>query len=181
MSTREKSEINQFTKKINDQTNNQTDKRVKMIYDRYHSGKSIIMDDLQYLWMKDPEGCKKLAKSIVESKVDQVRETESNTLMNGVYVEKSIETGNEKRNYIEYHTTFDTPADSLDNIAENITSVKLMLENMSESELLEMMNHLNEAVELKKLTNKMKYWDDNFTDKMIQYTYEDMKEFNILA
>ena len=46
--------------------NPQSDKRINMIYDRYQSGKSIIIDDLRYLWLKDPKGFEQLTRNIVE-------------------------------------------------------------------------------------------------------------------
>lgn len=182
MSIRGKSEKTQIEIKphVYEQINPQLN-RVKAIYDRYHTGKSIIMDDLQYLWSKDPEGCVKLARSIIDSKIDKGLEIESGNMISYVDSIKYTESTDEQVNCIDHKTSIDTPMDTLKNVHEIMASVKLMVEKMSENELLDMLKNLNEELELKKLNNNMKYWDDTFVDKMVMYTYDVEKEFNSLA
>lgn len=157
------------------------DKRVKMIYDRYRTGRSITLNDLQYLWLKDPESCSKLVSSIAEPKsVKGIRLKLNHKASNG-YVEKNKESKENQKNYIEYISSSDTPMVSLTDIRETMFSVKSMIENMSESERMELLNNVNDESVLKRVTNKMKYWDDAFIFKMVSYSYVDEKEFNKLA
>ncbi len=157
------------------------DKRVKMIYDRYRTGRLITLNDLQYLWLKDPESCNKLAKSIAESKsVKGIRLKLKNKVTSG-YVEKSKESIEEQKNSIDYISSPEAPMVSLNDIRKTMFSVKSMLENMSESERKDLLNNFNDELELKKVTNKMKYWDDAFVFKMVSYSYDDETEFDKLA
>ena len=184
MSIKGKSEIThiKIDPQIYLQINPQVDKRVQMIYDRYRTGKSIILDDLRYLFLRDPEGCKKLAKSIIEAKNGKEQESEPGNVVSIGYKKINSEKANEQRNYIEnISINSDTSNDSIHNVLITMSSVKSLIENMSENELMDMMNNLNEAIELKKLASQMKYWEDEFIDKMVAYTYEEEKEFDKLA
>ena len=183
MSAREKSEKTQMVRNPNifEQINHQSDKRVKMIYDRYRTGKSIIMDDLKYLWLKDPEGCEKIARSIVEGQTVKEPENKPNYLISIENGKKIVENTNDQQDYMDYKSGLETPIDTLKNVLDTITKVKLMIDNMSEKERMDILRNLNETPELQILTNKMKYWDDAFSDKMLIYTYDVEKEFDKLA
>lgn len=181
--------INDNAKKTNneiklnayEQINPQLDKRVQMIYERYHAGKSIIMDDLQYLWKKDPEGCERLLRSIVEPKADKKIENELDQMGNIKLAEKEAESTSEQSNHLDDGSDTNLPIDKLKKVIESMNSIKLVIEKMSDSERMDLMKGFNEALELKKLPNKMKYWDDTFLDKMTMYTFEEEKEFNLLV
>ncbi|MGB4657772.1 MAG: hypothetical protein WBI07_01170, partial [Mobilitalea sp.] len=71
--------------------------------------------------------------------------------------------------------------DAQDHMNETMISVKSEIGKMSELELMDMLKNLNEAIELKKMSNTMKFWDDTFTDKIVMYTYGEEKEFNQLT
>lgn len=157
------------------------DRRVQMIYERYSTGKTIIMDDLYYLWSKDPEGCDKLARSIVDTKIDKHMEGKPNNLVNVAYVDRSIKSTKEQENHIDYVSSPDAPVDNFKQIQDTMKSVKLIIERMNESERMDMLKNLNESFPLTELANNMKYWDDSYTDKMVMYTYKEEKEFSILA
>ena len=157
------------------------DKRVKMIYDRYRLGRSITINDLQYLWLQDSESSGKLARSIAESRsVKGIRLNRNNKFTSGS-VEKDKEIIEKQTNSVDYISSPDTPMISLTDIRKIMYSAKSMIENMSESERMELLNDFNDHVELKKVTNKMKYWDDAFVLKMAHYPYDDEKEFDKLA
>ena len=183
MSIREKSEKTQINIKPHsyEQKNPQPDIRVKIIYERYRTGRTIILDDLRYLWLEDPEGCEKLARSIIEPKTDKGLETEPNIMVSIEYVKESSESTNEQLNHIDYVSSSDIPVDTLKNAQEIMNSIKLMMEKMSESELKDMLDNLNETLELKKLNNKMEYWDDVFAHKILTYSINLKKEIDILV
>lgn len=183
MSIRENSEKIQIKMKPHfyKQINHQMDKKIQMIYDRYRTGKSITIDDLQYLWLKDPEGCEKLARSIVESKIGKELEIEPNNMVSNVNMKKNKESTNEHQNYIDYISSPDTPLDALKSVRETMISVKLTIEKMSERERMDMLNDFYDALELKKVTDIMKYWNDAFIDKIVTYSYDVEKEFDKLA
>lgn len=165
-----------------DHINYNPDNRVKMIYNRYRMGKTIIMDDLKYLWSKDPEGCDKLAKSIVESNTVKVLEVTTNNSINNEDGNMSTDnTKEEQSNYIEDRTDTGTLLQTVKFMPEIIGSVKLMIEKMSENERKDISKNLYDWIELKKLTHKMKYWDDTFLDKMTMYTYDGKNDYDILA
>jgi hypothetical protein len=166
------------------------DEKVRMIYERYHEGKTIILDDLRYLWLKDPEGCKKLTKSIIEAKSKQSKaeepekEQELNNLIDIGTFSKKTEEIIEQHNYIDVIAGYDvSPNSQLPqvNIQDILSSMKLVLETMSESDLMEMWNHINEALVLEKIGDKMKHWNEAVESKIMMYSYEVEKKFNMLA
>lgn len=183
MNTRERSENTQVQTKPGsyEKINPNLDRRVQMIYERYRTGKAIIMDDLRYLWSKDPESCDKLAKSIINAKTSKGLEIKSDQIISIGYADKYTKSTNEQQKHIDYISSADTPIESFNNVQETMKSVKLIIERMNESERIDMLKNLNESLALTNLANNMKYWDDTFTDKMVKYTYEEEKEFNILA
>jgi hypothetical protein len=182
MSIREKNEEIQVIMNpyLYEQMNSQEDLRVKMIFDRYRSGRSIILDDLQYLWLKDPEGCKKLARNIIESRTGSESKTVSSNI-NIDYINQNSENSTDQPDYMNYSSGLDTPTDTSDNIPGIMTSVKSIIEKMSKREQMDILKNLNGDLELKRLNN-MKFWEDSFVDKMVMYTYVDEeKEINMLA
>jgi len=183
MSIRKENEKNQteIEPHIAEQIDPLSDKRVKIIYERYKTGKSIIMDDLKYLCLKDPEGCKNLVRSIVESKTVKELEIEPDHIISIGSEKKDTENAAEQQSCIEDQSASEIQMDTLAHVIETMISVKSEIKKMSEWELLDMIKNLNEALELKKMSNTMKYWDDTFTDKMVMYTYSEEKEFNMLT
>lgn len=183
MNTRVKNEKTQVQMKSgsDERINPNLDRRVQMIYDRYRTGKAIIIDDLKYLWSKDPEGCEKLARSIINAKTGKSPEPQPNAIVSYSKGNSFIENTKEQQNYIDYRSSADTPVESFHNVQETMKSVKLIIERMNENERMDMLKNLNESLTLSNLANNMKYWDDSFTDKMVMYTYEEEKEFNIMA
>ncbi len=159
--------------------NHQPDKRAKMIYNQYHNGRSIIIDDLKYLWLKDPEGGYKIARSLVEAKIDKGLEIEPNNKI--WYVEENTECKNKQQNYIEYECGDDTSRDIVENVLETIISIKLRIKKMSDKELKDVSENLYKGLELKQQINIIKNWDDTFIDKMVMYTYDVEKEFDFIV
>ena len=166
------------------------DERVSKIYERYHTGKTIILDDLRYLWLKDPEGCKKITRSIIEAKSEQgeVKESDRKQAVNNdediIAFSKKTKDKFAQEDYGEELSR----SDSLEkshlsqvNMNDIIGLMKLELEHMSHNDLIEMWKHINEALMLKNIGDKMKYWNDTFDQKIMVYTYEDKNKFNTLA
>jgi hypothetical protein len=169
------------------------DMRIKMIYNRFRNGKSITLDDIKYLWLKDLEGFEKLGRNILEIKIEKERENELDNKQDFEQDMKLISmdsAGYEKiniENTEEYEDNLDSLEDSdisifsVKNVIEAITSLKSLIGKMSENELLDMLKNLNEAQEMKKLAREMKLWDDRLVEKMVIYTYEQEKEFDMRA
>lgn len=174
MSIRDNNEKTQMemNPRIYGQINHMQDNKVKMIYHRYRMGKTIIMDDLKYLCLRDPEGCDKLAKNIIEPNTDIVLK------VNTMNKEKD---STELSNSLAYKSDVVTSIDTLKNIPEIMTSVKSMIEKMNEKEREDISKNLYDILELKKLTKKMKYWDDTFLNKMGIYSNDGKNEYDILA
>ena len=163
-----------------EQFNDYPNKKVKIIYDRYRKGKSITIDDLKYLWLNDFEGCNKLVKNFIELKKSGALTMESNDINSSIAMNKEEDT-KEQQNSIDVISDIDHTIDTLKNITEIMESIKSMRENMSESEQRDISMNLFETLELEKLVKKMKDWDDTIIEKMMMYTYEDEKEFNVVV
>lgn len=159
------------------------DKRVRMIFDRYYKGRSLTLNDLQYLWLKEPESCIKLARNITEGKSFKGIRLKRKHKVNYGYVEKSKENLDEQKHTIDYISNPNSLDISENDIQETMFSVKLMLENMSENERMDLLNDFNDVFELRQISSQMKYWDDAFAFKMVSYSYEDEEkyEFDKLA
>ncbi len=183
MSIRGKNEntLNKINPYIYEQINNIPNKRVKRIYDQYSKGKSITIDDLKYLWLNDFEGCTKLVRNFVETKNDHGRKTESNDMENVGFEKRNTEIAKEQHNHMDSKSDTDNTIDTLKDITEIMKSIKLMRENMSESERMDMSINLFETLELNKLAKNMQNWDDAFLGKMVMYTYDEKKEFNVVV
>jgi hypothetical protein len=187
MNTRENGEKDYIEIKSpsNGQIEAHPDEKVRLIYERYHAGKTIILDDLKYLWLKDPEGCKRLTKSIIEAKSKQSQETEikdeGRKLESTSLTIKKPDAMDDQINSFDIKSSEETLLSTFVNIQDMMSSMKLMLDQMSTNELMEMWNHINEALILEKIGDKMKCWDDVYEDKIMMNSYEVEKKFNKLA
>lgn len=191
-----------------EKTDIQQDWKTKMIYDRFRAGRTIIMDDLRYLSMRDPEGCKKLTESIIKTFNNETEPELQETAMDNQQFASIDQNGqdtavendgsmnftaidNSSLDEIQYTNESlmdaDQKADSEittgihGDILDSLVTAKEMLVKMDEKELSDLLDNLNEVMELKKLNDKIRFWDDAFSDKMIMYTYEASKEFERLA
>lgn len=190
MSIRENNEnlVNKVRLHNSEHSNEKSDKKLQKIYERYHNGKTIIMDDLKYLCLKDPEGCNILIKNIIEPNIINSNKIESNMDsrigdVNNTGLKSAVKNLEEskKQQLNNDSALIDDTEYRIKNSLEIMSSIKLEIEKMNELEKMDMLNHLYKTIELIKLSQNMKYWDDKFNDKMIMYTYGDEKEFNILA
>ena len=150
------------------------DRKASMIYERYRTGKTIILDDLRYLLWKDPEGCVKLMKSIVETKVGTVPEGDVPDATNTESLDMNAPNPPIQKSYTDR-------SKELSEVLETMQSLRKLLNRMNEKEQLDMLENLNEETELKRFSKNMKYWEDTFTDNIVRYTYEEQKEFDIRA
>ncbi|MDF2587189.1 MAG: hypothetical protein K0S41_1030 [Anaerocolumna sp.] len=190
MSIRENNEnlVNKIRLHNSEHSNEKPDKKLQKIYERYHNGKTIIMDDLKYLCLKDPEGCNILIKNIIEPNIINSNKIESNMDskigdVNNTGLKSTVKNQEEskKQQFNNDSALIDDTEYRIKNSLEIMSSIKLEIEKMNELEKMDMLNHLYKTIELIKLSQNMKYWDDKFNDKMIMYTYGEEKEFNILA
>jgi hypothetical protein len=167
--------------KISEKINSKEDIRLKNIYDRYHNGKTMIMDDLKYVCSKDPDGCKILIKNIVESRVNKGKENDSNKMEYREPVMNNTESIIKQQISSDYIPDSKTYVNDLKNGIEMMSSIKFEIGKMDEKEKMDMLNNLYQTIELIKLSKNMKYWDDKFQNKLVMYTYGDDKDFNILT
>ncbi|MFA9376083.1 MAG: hypothetical protein ACERKZ_04940 [Lachnotalea sp.] len=157
----------------------ESDAREKMIYERYHSGKTIIMDDLKYILLKNPEAFEKLAKSIAFSNSGKNFSFKPNILGDRTSTNKSLDSIEEdvrKRDYPEGEIISINPNT---NITDIMTSVRSILENMSEKELKDISKNIYEPLELLKRIAVLKDLEDVPADKKVQYTYAQNNEIDI--
>lgn len=155
------------------------DRRAKMIYERYQSGRPIIMDDLKYLYKKDPEGCDTLVKHIIDPMHQKDQDLIASDKELSLYQSSSLSITNQQTE-IEYKGITVKPNRNIDNIMEALYLVKMMLKQ-GDNDQLELLNIHNESTKLATLIQKMNHWDDMFSEQLVRYTYEAEKEFNILA
>jgi hypothetical protein len=190
MSISEKNQMN-LNSQIYEQRNRKTDRRLTMIYDRYHTGKSIIIDDLKYVCLKDPDGCNHIVKNIVESDSENKQVIESNLENKQVKEPKKVEkleyavNKNESSikllDYPDRENSIDTQITELKKGLEIMSSLKSVIDKMDDSEKIDMLANLYEALELKKLNQEIKFWNDTIADRISMYTYSEEKEFDVLV
>ncbi len=181
MSDREKNEKMNLSKNpyIREILNVESDAKVKMIYERYRTGKTIIMDDLKYLLMKNPEAFEKIAKHIAQSN--------SGREFNFGSIEFDTRPNSPKReddtvvegNYINFIPSEETQGETIVNISNIMASVKSVIENMSAEELKEISRNVYEPLELIKRIAVLKELEDKSTDEKAMYTYDNEKDFDI--
>lgn len=181
MNDREKNEKTNIRKNpnIRELLSVETDERVKMIYERYHAGKTIIMDDLKYLLMKNPEAFEKLARSIIQVKKGKEFSFEDIDFGNSTYEKKSIDSTKDEGDYINFTDNEGIPTETIVNISNIMASVKSIIENMSEKELKEISKNVYEPLELIKRIAVLKELEDKSSDEKVMYTYDNEKDFDI--
>lgn len=157
----------------------ETDERVKMIYERYRTGRTIIMDDLKYMLLKNPEAFEKITRSIIQSKSGKEFSFESINIGNNAYEKKNIDSTNEDGNSINFTSSEGTPVETVVNVSDIMTSVRSIIENMSEKELMEISKNVYDPLELIKRIAVLKELEDTPLDKKDIYTYAQEKEFDI--
>lgn len=151
----------------------QPDQKVKMIYERFHNGKSLIMDDLKYLLKKDPEGFERLTESILKPFIGFEKETNIEITIQSLL--------KNQQNRINDSIDFHEPAASSNNIQQAINIMKTIIKKMSEPERMELISNLNEASELMKISDKINLFDDMVEEKLAKYTYYLEEDFNMFA
>ena len=156
-----------------------TDHRAKMIYQRYRTGKSIILEDLTYLLRHDIEGYHELAKYIITQVIGKEVKSESYDHYE-IMIRKADNSNNQSKNLV-YSSLSDVPVNSNQDISGIMASAKSKIEALSDQELSALLHSLNDETKLKCSIKRMKYWDDEVVDKMVVYTYEEEKTFNLLA
>lgn len=165
---------------INEKLNFHTDERVKMIYERYHSGRTIIMDDLQYLLWKNPEAFEKIARSILRPKSKNGFDFSSIEVGNTSYINDGVNTNTQEGQFIDYTSSMEgLPVETVVNVPDIIASVRAIIENMSTQELNEISRNVYEPLELLKRIAVLKELDDSPMDGKVIYTYKPEKEIDI--
>lgn len=151
------------------------DDRMKMIYQYYHVGKSLTLEDLQYLYQKDPEGCKKLIQRILHIET-------TNELEQKEQVEQSIV----KREFVHKNTSereYKIEDDRIDkkDLLQTLELVKEKLEKMSDRELHDMSKNLNDRAALKDQVFRMKGLDEKDAEQLVKFAYEMEEKLDLLA
>lgn len=154
----------------------ESDERVKMIYERYHTGRAIIMDDLEYLLLKNPEAFEKIARSILRPKSEKGFNFGSIDIGNSTYVKKSVESETEQQNIIDYTSSEGMPSETVVNVSDIMTSLKSIIEHMSEKELQDISQNIYDPLELIK---RIAVLNDISPDEKVLYTYAKDKDFDI--
>ncbi|WP_099467272.1 hypothetical protein [Konateibacter massiliensis] len=183
MNEKEYSEKTQVGKGFHVRTilNFQADDRVKMIYERYRSGRTIIMDDLEYLLWKNPEAFEKLAKSMLRPKSHKGFDFSAIEAGNTSYINDGVDTNAQEGQFIDYSCASmeGLPVETEINISNIIASVRATIENMSTKELNEISRNVYEPLELLKRIAVLKELDDSPMDEKVIYTYKLKKEIDI--
>lgn len=136
-----------------EQLNHKADPRVKWIYEQYHSGKAVTIDDFRYLRRKDPESCKRLIHSITEEKQQEPKDKER--LQKEQVAMECIERLEEAVNQAEIRLDKkrvehrNDSRQTLESVKESLSNVKEMMLVMNQDELEDMMDHLYEVSELR--------------------------------
>lgn len=129
------------------------DYRLHWIYEQYHSGKALTIDDFKYLGKKDPEGCSKLIHSILNTE-QEIPKDEERLTKEKVAIECIQKIEDELRiakQQLDLHNiNYESSAGgTYVNVQESLQNVKQMVKIMNEADLAEMMDHLYEITELR--------------------------------
>ena len=154
------------------------DRRVKLIYERYLSGRAITMDDLKYLGKKDPEGLDYLVHKIIGFQA-------STKNIENINSDKCLDTGgtsdfSDKNVIVTSQEYVGLTKDQCSNRMNTTSMLKYWLQE-SENNLTGLLNIHSEVNKLTLLIQTMNYWEDSFSEQFVKYTYEPEKEFNVLA
>jgi hypothetical protein len=164
---------------IRENPNFQSDERVNIIYERYHAGKTIIMDDLKYLLLKNPEAFEKIVRSIIRPKSEKGFNFGSIGIEKGTYMKKSENTEKIQQNYIDYTSGGSTQIETIANISDIMSTVKSIFDNMSKKELLDISQNIYDSQELMKRISVLNDWNDILPYEKVMNTYVQDKEFDI--
>jgi len=127
--------------------------RTRWIYEQYHSGKVVIMDDFEYLGRKDPEGCEKLMKSLLNKKhpvhKDENRMKKEKEAIDYINQLEREVTEAESRLKIDSSAEVQQSKQRLENVKESLVHAKEMVQLMEQKDLADMMNHLYQIADLK--------------------------------
>lgn len=129
------------------------DYRLHWIYEQYHSGKALTIDDFKYLGKKDPEGCGKLIRSMLNTEQEKTKD-EERLKKEKVAIECIQKIEDELRiakHQLDLHNINyeDGNKGTYVNVQESLENVKQMVKIMNEADLADMMNHLYEITELR--------------------------------
>lgn len=127
--------------------------RARWIYEQYHSGKVVIMDDFEYLGRKDPEGCEKLMRSLLNKNrtvhKDEFRRQKEQEAIDYInHLEQEV-TEAEKRMEEAAQDDAKESKQTFENVKESLTHAKEMVQRMEQKELSDMMDHLYKISDLK--------------------------------
>lgn len=151
-----------------EQTEQKPDARMKWIYEHYHNGQLITIDDFKYLYLRDPEGCKRLVDSWIDKnwsdkKDDQRKEEQIHTKQADRSREDQLEPVLIQQLEMMNRITEDllpmakvekpSAKDALANIKETVVE-------MNRTELLEMIQHFYETAKLRRQQHrKFRTWE----------------------
>lgn len=152
--SRNESKENSFIEDVhNIQSIQKPEAKVSWIYEQYHDGKTLTIDDFKYLCRKDPEGCKRMIHSIIENKRHHMKndrriQTEQVAMEYISKLQKEVslaqarlkQSGNEVK---------PEGKQTLESVKESLANVKQMILVMDQQDLADMMNHLYEVSELR--------------------------------
>ena len=160
------------------------DSRLRWIYEQYHSGKTVILDDFKYLYRKDPEGCRRLLRSIIDKnyevhKEEQRQKTEWVTMECISQLEQAVK---EAEGRLELKSEMEAMESklTLESVKESLANVKEMVKVMEQEELIDMMDHLYEVSDLREqYEDELRGWMMilEVTDRYYTPVYQSKLEF----
>jgi len=179
MSDREKQPMTKHHPHIHENLNLESDERVRMIYERFHTGRTLIMDDLKYLLMKNPEAFEKLAKSLVRPKSKEGFDFTSIEVENKDYAGKNADGTVPEGSCIDYTVHEEVPVEAPVDINALMASVKSVIENMSDEELKNMSRNVYDPLELLKRIAVLRQLEEKPLEEKMMNNYLTDKDFDV--
>jgi hypothetical protein len=165
--------------KLQESLNSYTDDRIKMIYERFHNGRTLIMDDLKYLLEKNPEAFEKLVGSIIRSKGNEDYSLSAIPTGNTEYVKENSNAFVQEGTFVDYASSQEDSSRNSANITEIMASVRSVLESMSDVELRDISRNVYEPLELLKSIALLKQLEDTPIEDRVMNQYVAEKDFDI--
>lgn len=138
---------------IYEKLSQRTDPKVRRIYEQFHRGNVITMDDLRYMSNIDPEGCKIIIQAMMERREEQKdehrKQVESAAIQHINQLERDVLQLQKHLNECCNRRVMNSK-ETLECVKESLANVKQIVLVMDQDELKDMMNHLNEVSELRK-------------------------------
>lgn len=140
--------------------------KISWIYEQYHNGKAITIDDFRLLNKEDPEGCQKLMSKLlgvqehtVQEKNQKKSEEEVWDYIHRLEHELKVAKANLHKNGLREYNPSEKKIES---VQESILNVKSIIRNMNENEKKDMLDHLYEVSALAK----------QYEDEVLQHELE---------